>query len=569
MLWRTEKTELTTEDIEEFIQKHQREEVADHDDLPGFDSLWKYFLGQNPYILGRRPADVNTPQNNTPVSYGRKIINTFVGYAYRPRYITYKSDKEQFLEQLQTTFDVNQEHIRTSRSGRNTGIFGVAYELVYIDGRQPKPEETPDATIPRMAEAKFINVDPRECILLYDFSAEPQKVIGIRYYRINPKKYVVDVYYADTIIKYTREQKDQYNGKWEYTEVGSYVNFFGEVPIVPYHFGDEMLGIVKPVTKLIDDYDVLVSDSIVEFDRFANAYLRLVGMSVDNLAITKRPGDRVNNWLQNLRRFRIFQNLPKDVGSDAVTFLTKDIPKEFIEFMTSLIQDEIHKQSHVPDFMSEKLGGDLSGVAVQRMMFDFENLVSAAEGDFDLGLSERIRLIAKVYELGRRNLDGGPQDITISHKRNTPENIKEFAETAKVMMEAGFSRALRADIMPDDVVPDVQEELDRQDEDRNGLIDVENVPEPDQPVQIEGAPKGEDVQAQALNGAQIKSLVDIVSQVAQKALPAEAAIAILLTAIPSLTEADARAMIGPAESFKVEPNARPTEPVIQPDIGGA
>ena len=195
----------------------------------------------------------------------------------------------------------------------------------------------------------------------------------------------------------------------------------------------------------------------------------------------------MNNWLQNLRRFRIFQNLPKDVGSDAVTFLTKDIPKEFIEFMTSLIQDEIHKQSHVPDFMSEKLGGDLSGVAVQRMMFDFENLVSAAEGDFDLGLSERIRLIAKVYELGRRNLDGGPQDITISHKRNTPENIKEFAETAKTMKEAGFSDYLVADVMPDDVIPDVEEELKRQKEQRDALPDIERIPPFEQPGPLIGA----------------------------------------------------------------------------------
>jgi len=31
-------------------------------------------------------------------------------------------------------YNINNEHIKTSRAGRNTGIFGVSYELLYIDG---------------------------------------------------------------------------------------------------------------------------------------------------------------------------------------------------------------------------------------------------------------------------------------------------------------------------------------------------------------------------------------------------------------------------------------------------
>jgi SPP1 family phage portal protein len=464
MLWRTERTELDEKQIEEYIEQHTeaRKEL---------DDLWAYYLGKNPRILKRKPADANTPHNNTPVSYGRKIVNTFVGYAYRPRYITYKSDNEQYLAMLQETFNLNTEHIKTNRNGRNTGVFGESYELVYIDGRAPKPGAAIDNDVRPNAEARFINLDPREVILLYDYSPEPQKVIGIRYYPVSKTKYIVDVYYATKVITYERTRRDQYAAKWVYTQVNEYTNFFGEVPIVAYYMGDERLGIIKPVRALIDDYDTLVSDSIVEFDRFANAYLRLVGMSLSDASQVKRPTNQLSLWLQNLRRYRLFQNLrsPEDV-----TFLTKDIPKEFIEFMTGMLRDEIHKQAHVPDFMSEKLGGDLSGVAVQRMMFDFENLVSSAEGDFDLGLIERIRLITKVYELGRRGVAGGADDVTISHKRNVPLNVKEFAETSEIMSRAGFSRYLTADIWPDDVIPDVEEELARQDGDRESMFpDIE------------------------------------------------------------------------------------------------
>jgi hypothetical protein len=117
----------------------------------------------------------------------------------------------------------------------------------------------------------------------------------------------------------------------------------------------------------------------------------------------------------------------------------------------------------------------VSGVAVQRLMFDFENVVSNAEAEFDTGLLNRIRLISNVYRtMGRA--DGTFDEITISHKRNAPLNLKEFADTALVMSQTGFSDYLVADVMPDDIIPDVDEELARQKEDREGAIpDVEVV----------------------------------------------------------------------------------------------
>jgi len=37
------------------------------------------------------------------------------------------------------------------------------------------------------------------------------------------------------------------------------------------------VGDFEPITDLIDGYDNLFSDAMNEFDKFANAYLRLVG----------------------------------------------------------------------------------------------------------------------------------------------------------------------------------------------------------------------------------------------------------------------------------------------------
>lgn len=458
---RTAKDTLAPDDILDIITEYEKATV------PELDKLWEYYLGKNCKILKKQSPDPNNPDNRTPVSYGRKIITTFTGYAYRPRYITYKSDNERYLAELQTTFDENNEHIKTSLDGRNTGIFGVSYELLYIDEsiRTGKPE------------VKFAIIDPREMIVLYDYSIEAKKKCAIRFYPVDAEKrnWKVAVYYADRIVEYDMK-RERYEARGTIMQTSDVRHFFGEVPVIAYYLGEEAQGIIEPVLPLIDDYDNLVSGAIIEFDRYANAYLRLVGMSLSDQVKSSSPGV-FKSALALLKYRRVFEQLKT---KDDVTFLTKDIPTDYIKFMTELVRDQIHIQSHVPDLGSSAFKDGVSGVAIQRLMFDFENVVSNAEAEFDTALYERIRLITNVLKLMGRDNGGTFDQVTISHKRNAPLNLKEFADTALTMSQTGFSRYLIADIMPDDIIPDVEEELKRQDEDREGeMPDVDAIPEPE------------------------------------------------------------------------------------------
>jgi len=456
---KTNKDILSPDDILALITDYEAKEVHE------YNKLWDYYKGEDD-ILNRKVNDVDNPDNKIAVPYGRKIIKTYTGYAFRPNYITYKptSDNIEYYNKIQENFHMNKEHIKTSRAGRNSGIFGVAYELVYIE------KEVKDLTI--KAEPKFFSIDPREMILLYDFSSEPQKKIAIRFYKIQSDKYIVEVYYADKIIIYYRTFVDN---NWKLTLDAEYPNFFKEIPVAAYYFEDDSLGIIKPVLSLIDAYDVLISDSMNEFDRFSNAYLIMKRFGITDPTKKKTPGV-VADALRFLKRSRIFENLPSDAE---IKFLTKEIPTGFVDYMTKCIRDQIHIQSHVPDFSGEKFAA-ASGIAIQRMMFDFENMVASAEADFDIGLYERISLITKIYNI-ISNIEGKPHEISIQHKRNIPANLKEYADTAVSLKAAGFSKYLIADTMPDDIIPDVEEELSRQDKDQEALMpDVSNYPSPPQ-----------------------------------------------------------------------------------------
>ena len=341
----------------------------------------------------------------------------------------------------------------------------MAYEIVYLDG-----VTTDKKDLPTEAVTRFFSVDPRELILFYDRAPEPKKKIGIRFYPVNTAntEFTVEVYYPDKIETYDMKREGEFatdTGTLDWGLTGKTVttNFFDAVPVAAYYFGDDMLGIIEPVLPLIDDYDLLVSDSVNEFDRFAHAYLKLVKFSLSDPIKAKVAGV-FQKALRQLKKRRVFENLP---SSDAVSFLTKDIPSDYIQFMTDLIRNEIHIQSHVPDFTDKTFASEISGVAVERLLFDFENIVSSAEADFDVGLGERFELMNTIYKKkGGSTIQGDPAGITIDHRRNLPSNLAETAGIAQTMKETGFSDWLVADIMPDPVIPDIQQELDRQEEDR-------------------------------------------------------------------------------------------------------
>jgi SPP1 family phage portal protein len=481
-LMKTSKTHLSNEDILSYIANYEATDVRE------MNNLWSYYLGKNTKIKARKKPDPNNPSYNLSVSYGRKIVTTFTGYGWRPGYTTYKltkknesveeednieestlTESDEAMENLEDIFKKNKENIKTNRMGRNIAICGKHYELVYFDG-------VLDEELKIKALPKWISIDPREMILLYNFDPDPKKIIAIHYYKIQEDWFKVEVIYPDQIEFYDRKlNKD--TTIWTLTiEKANQQNYFKRIPVPAYYFGDEMSGLIKSVKDLIDAYDILVNDALAEFDRFAHAYLVMKKFGLTDAMKKKEPGV-FDKALKLLKYRRVFEWVPADAD---IKFLTKDIPFQFIKFMTDLIREQIHIQSHVPDFTSEKMGGDLSGTAVERLMFDFENVVSSVEADADVGLMERLELITEGMKKASIKYPD-PWDITIAHKRNFRINLKEYADTALVLKNTGFSMYAITDWMPDEFIPNTRLELARQKKEMDELYSqsLNSVPEPD------------------------------------------------------------------------------------------
>ncbi len=150
---------------------------------------------------------------------------------------------------------------------------------------------------------------------------------------------------------------------------------------------------------------------------------------------------------------------------------------------------------------------------------------------------QRSEIASKKAGVVRQDLDMGLVD---------PETLKIVREN--MLIEDGF-------------YPGLDIELDKRRSEKVAEGDVDETdPELVSATQVAvgasltGAKGTEDVAKLAMNGAQVSSLVEIVTAVGTKAMPLETAVQLVLIAFPNVNETQARAMLEPAEQMeKPEP----------------
>lgn len=413
----------------------------------------EYYFGKNTYVLFKKRAsdDENVPDWRVPITYGRKLIDTIAGYMYKTGNIKYSFNNQNFKKETDRIFTINNEQLKTSEAGKKCSLYGTVYELHYID---PKSPDVPRWTV----------VSPLEIIPIYNYDIDPKLVCFIRFYNVkdsydpkgeDPSHMNVEVYYSDHIEYYIRQvdinKKTNEAISRLIKSADDAINLYKEPPLVIYKNNYELFGDVEPVKNLIDSYDCLISDSMNEFDRFSFAYLLLVGERLD-------PEDA-----KNIKKRRVFENLE---SSDSVKFLTKDINQEFIKYMAEWIREEIHNQSHIPDFTAQQGGDRLSGVALDRLAYDLTLLASQKEELFKQGLYDRFKLIDQIINITDLDHELITNDIKIIMDRNRPTDMLQNAQVYGTLDGRGLSRkTLIENLVP--FVTDADKELKLFDDQQN------------------------------------------------------------------------------------------------------
>ena len=382
-------TEPTAKVVSALIGSSERKTTLDY-----YDKLYEYYKGI-PVTSRPTPHDIRAI-----TAHARYITKINAGYLLGNP-VTYLAtegvDIEPVLDKYRNqrigNLDVN---LATQAS-----IFGHAFERVYTN-----PAAQPSSAL----------VDPRNVILVRDNTVEHNKQFAIIYNE------AIDAFgekilgtYDVTILTKTevRERRLGGGGLTPFEGKQDIMHGYGDVPLIEYLNDVDRVGDFESIITLIDAYNILQSDRVIDRERLVDAILAFYGIGLT-------PDQQ-----QDLQESRILANLP---GDSKVEYVVKNINEADADVLRTSILEDIHKISMTPNMSDENFAGNSSGVALLYKLLAFEQHTKDKERYFESGLAERFTMYNHFLATANVMSEVNPSEIDIAFRRALPQNDLEISQ---------------------------------------------------------------------------------------------------------------------------------------------
>ena len=391
-------------------------------ELPRLLKYKNYYEGKQK-ILQRVYSDPNKPCNKIVTNFCYSIVKNYQGYLSGIP-IRYNNDDEA----LDDVLNYNDYEDEDSELMKDLLIYGEAVEILYID---------------EDSKTRFNRLNPLECIPVYRNTLDEQLNCVIRTYKIKltnelEESWYVEVYKDDGIDVYKSQP-----GFATLQLIDSKPNYFNQVPITIFKIEDSVF---KQIIDLQDAYNNILSDSVDDFDAFADAYLVLKGMSgTTSEDITQMKQDRV---------------LLLDSDGDA-QFLVKNMTSAQTQERADSLEKHIYKIASCIDFSDEAFMAQ-SGVAIRYKLMGMENNAATIEAAFRKGLQRRIELIYSILSMTEG--ESLWRDVEIIFTRNipdltTPQTPQEIMAYRNFVSDKTLLGLLNFIQSPEEEIAEVQKQM--------------------------------------------------------------------------------------------------------------
>lgn len=407
--------ELTYNRITEIIQSFQTKE------LMRLTRYKNYYDGKQDIML-KMAANEYKPCNRIVTNYCYNIAQNYSGYLTG---IDVAYTSQQDIEEIQDVLNYNDVGATDGELLLNALIYGVAYEVNYIDEDKKQ---------------RFKVLDSRQVVRVYDDTLNQELVAAIRFYPVDPlnitRGNIIEVYDKSYVTRYSTNEV--YTAL---TPIGESVpHYYKQVPITVFTLNSEEVSIFDKIMTLQDAYNTLLSGEVDDFEAFCDAYLVLKGCTADE------------DDIKTMRENRV---LILDAEADA-DYLNKSISDTQIENLLTNINDQIHKIAASPDFSQESFGTS-SGIALRFRLLGFENAASAIVKRMTKALQRRIELICEILSLTGEGGEALWRDIEIVFTRNLPVDSTEAANMVNTLRGIVSDKTLISQLP---FIGDVERELE-------------------------------------------------------------------------------------------------------------
>lgn len=419
--------EITLQDLQEFLDKHKRE-VNDR-----FSKL-KAAYESDHEIMHYPAKPAYKPDNRIVANFPKYIVDTINGFFIgNPIKTTAEdpavSDYVEYLDQYNDQDDNNAE------LSKLCDIFGRGFEVYYTD------EE---------AELCITYCSPVEAFMVYDDSIVERPLYFVRRWVDRDNNEHGEIYDSQGKRTFT------ITGGLRYTDEDWQPHNFDGVPATEFIENAERQGAFEPILSIVNAYNKILSGKANDCDYYADAYLKILGATLDE------------EGARHIRDNRIINFEGDDAGKIVVEFMGKPEGDTTQENLLERLERLIFQISMVANISDENFGS-ATGIALKYKLQAMSNLAKTKERKFTSGMNRRYKLLFS-HPASKVHKDAWMQ-LKYRFTPNMPANLLEEAQIA-AQMEGIVSHETQLKVLS--IVDNVEDEL--------ATIEEENKPAEDDPV---------------------------------------------------------------------------------------
>lgn len=411
-------TEVTAEIVTEAIRLHLSRLV------PTYRENENLYLSDHK-ILHARAKDAWKPDNRLVVNYAKYIVDMFNGY-FIGIPATVSHDDQVISDYVNDFRKFNDMEDSESELSKLVDIFGHAFWYVYQD---------------EDANTRVTYNSPMNMLIVHDNSVAERPKFAVRYMIDEETGAGTGEVVTDKeTIYFTLDNA----GDVHFNERTNHI--YSHLPIIEVIENEERRGIFESVKTLLDALNKAVSEKANDVDYFADAYLKIIGMELD---------DEVS---KSIRDNRVF-NLWGESGSQLdVDFLQKPNADQTQENLIVLLRDAIFNISMVAN-LSDKDFGNSSGTALAYKLQAMDNLAKSKDRKMQSGFN---RLYEVVLSVPTTQVPADAwSELYYKFTRNVPKNMLEETQIAS-LLNGQVSDETKLSVLS--IIQDPKEELERMEE---------------------------------------------------------------------------------------------------------
>lgn len=408
--------ELDQEKLQEFINKHKSR-------LPRYERLLNLYKGDHD-ILRQHEKELNKPDNRLVVNFAKYIVDTLNGY-FMGNPVKTVHDNPDVADQMRRIAKRNSQNDNNAELSKMCSIYGHAYEFLWLD---------------EDVNNRVTYMSPQEAFVIYDDTIAQEPLYGVHVLQDKEKKAYGTIYSRDDITDFLTNDKGEIVIEDESKE-----HFFGDVPLIEYIENEERQSAFENVESLINAYNKALSEKANDVDYFADAYLAILGVALED------------KDLERIRDNRIINLKDGDVNKLVVEFLDKPNADTTQENLINRLEKLIFQISMVSNISDENFGTS-SGISLKFKLQSMENVALMKERKFNNGMIRRFKMMFAIPT----NFVGVDKesylDIDYVFSRNIPNDLMDEAQAVEKL--AGIT-SKRTQLSILSAVDNVQDELDQ------------------------------------------------------------------------------------------------------------